>query len=31
MLAWPLEIVTGVRHAECLALRTRWGKDRVAK
>ena len=30
MLAWPLDIVTGVRHAECLALRRRWGKDRVA-
>jgi tRNA(adenine34) deaminase len=31
MLAWPLDIVTGVRHAECLALRKRWGKDKVAK
>lgn len=31
MLAWPLEIVTGVRHAECLQLRTLWGKDKVAK
>ena len=31
MLAWPLEIVTGVRHAECLELRTRWGKDEVKK
>jgi tRNA(adenine34) deaminase len=30
MLAWPLEIVTGVRHADCLGLRKRWGKDRVA-
>jgi tRNA(adenine34) deaminase len=30
MLAWPLDIVTGVRHAECLALRRRWGKDKVA-
>ena len=29
MLAWPLDIVTGVRHAECLALRKRWGKDKV--
>ena len=29
MLDWPLEIVTGVRHAECLALRRRWGKDKV--
>ena len=31
MLDWPLEIVTGVRHAECFALRKRWGKDKVAK
>ena len=31
LLAWPLEIVTGVRHAECLGLRKRWGKDKVAK
>ena len=31
MLAWPLEIVTGVRHVECLELRTRWGRDKVAK
>jgi tRNA(adenine34) deaminase len=31
MLAWPLDIVTGVRHAECFELRKRWGKDRVAK
>lgn len=31
MLAWPLEVVTGVRHAECLELRKRWGKDRVSK
>jgi tRNA(adenine34) deaminase len=31
MLDWPLEIVTGVRHAECLALRRRWGKDKVGK
>jgi tRNA(Arg) A34 adenosine deaminase TadA len=31
MLAWPLELVTGVRHAECLALRRRWGKDQTAK
>ena len=29
MLAWPLEIVNGVRHAECRELRLRWGKDRV--
>jgi tRNA(adenine34) deaminase len=31
LLAWPLDIVTGVRHAECFALRKRWGKDKVAK
>lgn len=31
MLAWPLDIVTGVRHAECLALRKRWGRDKVGK
>jgi|SRR6266850_5083933 len=31
MLAWPLEIVTGVRHAECRELRQSWGKDKVAK
>ena len=31
MLAWPLEIVTGVRHAECLELRTRWGRAKVSK
>ncbi len=31
MLAWPLDIVTGVRHHECLELRRRWGKDKVAK
>jgi len=31
MLAWPLDLVTGVRHAECLALRRRWGKDKIAK
>lgn len=31
MLDWPLDIVTGVRHAECFALRKRWGKDKVAK
>jgi tRNA(adenine34) deaminase len=29
MLEWPLDIVSGVRHAECLALRRRWGKDKV--
>ena len=31
MLAWPLELVGGVRHKECLELRKRWGKDKVAK
>ena len=31
MLAWPLDIVTGVRHAECFELRKRWGKDKVTK
>ena len=31
MLAWPLNVVTGVRHAECFDLRKRWGKDKVAK
>lgn len=30
MLAWPLEIVTGVRHAESLTLRRRWGKDKIS-
>jgi tRNA(adenine34) deaminase len=30
ILAWPLELVTGVRHAECFALRRKWGKDKVA-
>jgi tRNA(adenine34) deaminase len=30
MLNWPLEIVNGVRHAECAALRRRWGKDKTA-
>jgi tRNA(adenine34) deaminase len=31
MLAYPLEIVTGVRHAECRELRVRWGKDKVGR
>lgn len=31
MLAWPLELVTGVRHAECADLRRRWGKDKVSR
>jgi tRNA(adenine34) deaminase len=29
MMDWPLEIVTGVRHAECLEIRVRWGRDEV--
>ena len=31
MLDWPLDIVSGVRHAECFALRRSWGKDKVAR
>lgn len=31
MMAWPLEIVTGVRHAECGEIRRRWAKDKVRK
>jgi tRNA(adenine34) deaminase len=31
MLAWRLEIITGVRQAECRELRLRWGKDRVVR
>jgi tRNA(adenine34) deaminase len=27
----PLELTTGVRHAECLALRRSWGKDQIKK
>jgi tRNA(adenine34) deaminase len=29
MMNWQLEIVTGVRHAECREIRLRWGKDNV--
>ncbi len=29
MMSWPLEIVTGVRHAECGAIRRRWAQDKV--
>ena len=29
LTAFPLELTTGVREAECLALRRRWGKDAV--
>ena len=29
LLAWPLELVTGVRHAQCEEIRRRWGKDQV--
>lgn len=29
MLAWPLETVNGVRHAECGVIRRRWGRDKV--
>ena len=29
MLGWPLELVTGVRHAQCEDIRRRWGKDKV--
>ena len=31
MMNWPLEIVTGVRHAECGEIRRRWAKDKVRK
>ena len=31
MMDWPLEIVTGVRHAECGEIRRRWARDRVSK
>ncbi len=31
MMSWPLEIVTGVRHAECGEIRRRWAKDKVRK
>lgn len=29
MMNWRLEIVSGVRHAECREIRLRWGKDKV--
>ena len=31
MMDWPLDIVTGVRHAECGEIRRRWAKDQVRK
>lgn len=31
MMDWPLELVNGVRHAECLDLRQRWAKDKVRR
>src|SRR5262249_60883987 len=30
LTAYQLELTTGVREAECLALRQRWGQDPVA-
>lgn len=30
LTGYPLELTTGVREAECLALRRRWGRDAVA-
>src|SRR5258708_5665705 len=30
-MAQVARLVLGVRHAECLALRRRWGKDKIAK
>ena len=29
MMGWQLQIVTGVRHAECGEIRRRWAKDKV--
>lgn len=29
MMDWPLEIVTGVRHAQCGEIRRRWARDKV--
>lgn len=29
MMAWPLDIVNGVRHAECGEIRRRWARDKV--
>ena len=31
MLAWPLDIVNGVRHAACGEIRRRWAQDKVKK
>ena len=31
MMDWPLQLVTGVRHAACGEIRRRWAKDKVAK
>jgi len=31
LTAYELDLTTGVREAECLALRRRWGKDAVAR
>jgi len=31
LTAYELDLTTGVRDAECLALRQRWGKDAVAR
>ena len=31
LTAYELDLTTGVREAECLALRQRWGKDAVAR
>ena len=31
MMQWPLELVTGVRHAQCGEIRRRWAKDKVRR
>ena len=31
LVGYALELTTGVREAECLALRRRWGKDAVSR
>lgn len=31
MMAWPLQLVTGVLHAECGEIRRRWAQDQVRK
>jgi tRNA(adenine34) deaminase len=31
LVGYDLELTTGVREAECTALRRRWGKDQVAR